>query len=108
MVDANVAILSQFIDTIKQFCKQRELKEYFIESPECFIRNRKMSFSSVTFMILSLLKKSLNIELRDFFESVPSGFAKSCTKSAFCQQRKKIKSSWFKFLLEYIATLFYE
>ena len=108
MVDANISILEDFTAAIRFVCADTGLKQSFLTSPAAFTRERKLNFSSVSFLILNMLKKSLNIELQNVFEQHTEAGLVPCTKSAFCQQRQKIKSNWFKFLLEYIARLFYE
>ena len=108
MVNANVALLKEFISTIQCVCNEQELKQSFLVSQEAFSRKRKLDFSAVTFLVLSMLKKSLNIELQYFFEQTVQSGLQSCSKSAFCQQRQKISSEWFRFLLEYISRLFYQ
>jgi hypothetical protein len=108
MVNANVTLLKEFISTIKCVCMARELKQTFLNTPNDFRRKRKLDFSTVTFLVLNMLKKSLNTELQYFFEQTVQAGLQPCSKSAFCQQRKKINSEWFRFLLEYIARLFYE
>jgi hypothetical protein len=108
MVNANVSILKQLTDTVRYVSENHQLKKRFLFSPTSFSRDRKLNFSTVSFLILSLLKKSLNVELRHFFDTNKQSVLTPCTKSAFCQQRKKIDSSWFRFLLEYTAQLFYE
>lgn len=87
---------------------EREFKQTFLNTLGDFSRKRKLSFSTVTFLVLNMLKKSLNTELQYFFEQTIRAGLQPCSKSAFCQQRQKISSEWFRFLLEYIARLFYE
>lgn len=108
MVKANVALLKEFISTIQCVCAEKELRQLFSVSQVAFSRNRKLNFSAVTFIILNMLKKSLNIELKYFFEQTAVTDIERCSKSAFCQQRQKINSEWFRFLLEYITRLFYQ
>jgi len=108
MVNANVTLLKEFISTVNCVCMERELKQTFLNTPNDFSRKRKLSFSTVTFLVLNMLKKSLNTELQYFFEQTSQTGLQPCSKSAFCQQRQKISSEWFRFLLEYIARLFYE
>lgn len=50
-----------------------------------------------------LLKKSLQTELNDIFNS-----GKTCTKSAFCQARKKLKPAFFKDLFNASVHAFYK
>ncbi len=108
MVKTNVSIINEFIEAIRFVSEQKDLKMRFSFSPSCFIRERKLNFCTVSFLILSMLKKSLNIELQNFFDTQNATGLMPCSKSAFCQQRQKISSSWFKFLIDYIARLFYE
>ena len=108
MVNTNVSILKEFIETIHHVSDEKDLKMNFLLSPNSFIRERKLSFSTVSFVILSMLKKSLNIELQQFFDADNETDLQTCTKSAFCQQRQKISSCWFRFLIDYVAKLFYE
>ena len=108
MVTTNVSIIKEFIEAIRFVSKQKEIKSKFSLSPSSFIRDRKLNFCTVSFLVLSMLKKSLNIELQSFFEKQNQTGLMPCSKSAFCQQRQKISSNWFKFLIEYISRLFYE
>ncbi|MEO5783003.1 MAG: IS4 family transposase [Ginsengibacter sp.] len=108
MVNTNVSIIKEFIQSIRFVSEDKELKTKFSLTPSCFIRERKLNFSAVSFLILSMLKKSLNIELQNFFDKQNETGLMPCSKSAFCQQRQKISSNWFKFLIEYISRLFYE
>ena len=108
MVKTNVLIINEFIETIRFVSEQKELKTMFTLSPSSFIRERKLNFCTVSFLVLSMLKKSLNIELQHFFDEQNGTGLMPCSKSAFCQQRQKISSNWFKFLIDYISMLFYE
>lgn len=108
MVKTNVSIINEFTEAIRFVSEQKELKAMFSLSPTSFIRDRKLNFCTVSFLVLSMLKKSLNIELQHFFDTQNGTGLMPCSKSAFCQQRQKISSSWFKFLIDYISRLFYE
>ena len=108
MVKTNVSIINEFTEAIRYVSEQKELKAMFTLSPFSFIRDRKLNFCTVSFLVLSMLKKSLNIELQHFFDKQNETGLMLCSKSAFCQQRQKISSSWFKFLIDYISRLFYE
>lgn len=107
MVNANVSILEEFSSIIRIVSADSDLRKGFISKPEFFCRDRKLRFDTVSFIVLNLLKKSLNVELLSFFEKFEYNNVKPCSKSAFCQQRQKIKSSWFSFLLEYLSSIYY-
>jgi len=65
----------------------------YIKNTADFTRNRILTFERVVLLIISLIKRSLSIELREFFEQFKGPI--TCTKSAFSQQRKKLKHQFF-------------
>jgi hypothetical protein len=68
----------------------------FVKNPNTdFTRNRKLSFETVIHLMLSMGGKSLTSELMEYFDYD----ADMATSSAFIQQRDKILSSAFEFLL---------
>ena len=93
MVKTNVSIINEFTEAIRFVSEQKELRSMFSSSPSYFIRDRKLNFCTVSFLVLSMLKKSLNIELQNFFDKENGTKLMACSKSAFCQQRQKISSS---------------
>ena len=76
-----------------------------------FTRKRKQPFGSVLLFMFNLLRKSLVIEIDNFIQHlnsrVESHTVKSFTKSAFVQQRKKIKPDVFKYLSGVITKNYY-
>lgn len=44
-----------------------QIKKQYVNSPNDFTRNRDLPFSYLVTLLTSLLKKSLSIELQDFF-----------------------------------------
>ncbi len=107
MASAKISVLEEFIDSIKCVSSAREIQSLFLINKHCFTRTRKLGFDTVTFLILSLLKKSLNIELKTYFSKLNIDKESMFTKGAFSQRRHQIDSKWFKFLLEYLANLYY-
>lgn len=108
MTLAKISVLEEFIKTIKCVSTSREIQSFFLTNEHCFTRARKLGFDTVTFLILSLLKKSLNIELKTYFSKLNIDKESIFTKGAFSQRRHQIDSKWFKFLLEYLAKLYYD
>jgi hypothetical protein len=104
MASANVSLLKDFFLSIRLISARRDLIDLFIFSEKDFVRKRKIGFDDVCFCILGMLKKSLNVELFKLAECMPQSF----TKSAFCQQRQKVDSRFFRFLLGYQAKQFYD
>ena len=66
----------------------------------------KMSFNEAIWFILKGLKKTLQIEIDDWFEFL--GGEKTMTKQAFSQLRQKIKSEAFTELNDNFTNWFYE
>lgn len=72
-------------------------KEEFVKNPEKdFTRNRKLSFEETINFMLSMGGGSLNKELMEHFNYDPN----VATSSAFVQQRDKLLTKTFKFLLQ--------
>jgi hypothetical protein len=69
--------------------------EQFCVSGNDFIRNRKLPFARLVLLITKLCKKTLSIEIEQFFAE--SGGLLNCSVSAFTQQRAKLVPSFFYF-----------
>lgn len=94
MTDTNLAIMNalrDFIDDVHE-------KKLFIENKNHFTVNEsKLNFQRLISLILNLPKKSVSLEIEEFFQAI--GKAKlSCTKSAFTQQRSKLSYEFFSVL----------
>lgn len=74
--------------------------------PSYFNRERKMDFLSLITFILNFTKKTLQIELDDFFQTV-KGTQTRVTKQAFSKARQKISPVAFTMLFEQLVQLFY-
>jgi hypothetical protein len=94
------------IDGIRTFISISKENRIFFLSDSDFRRERKLNFENTVALILRLLKKSLNVELYEFFDDI--GKDETCTKSAFTQQRKKIDYSFFKYLSKFLVMYYYE
>jgi hypothetical protein len=100
--------MNEFADLItrrllKSICEAEDDSRNFVKNPEKdFTRKRKLGFSEMVRIILSMGGKSLNLELLDYF-SYDTGAA-SC--SAFVQQRGKLLPELFeKIFKEFTASL---
>jgi hypothetical protein len=94
MADANVAIINEvkkFMETAITDYSERE--KYTREQTKDFTRRRILTFPVLTLMILNAMKRSLSIEIEDFFSHSLQGG--SCTKQAFSKQREKLKPAFF-------------
>ena len=101
--DANVFI----IQTIKNFIDLAlEYREECYLPKNKFTRKRKMDFKHLLLMILNLNKRSLSIELEDFFNVIGKPDI-TCTKSAFCQQRENLDDRFLRLLNQVLIGSFY-
>jgi hypothetical protein len=94
MADANVAIINEierFMETAITDCAEKS--KYTVEKTRDFTRRRILTFPVLILMILNAMKRSLSIEIADFFSHVFPG--ESCTKQAFSKQRGKLKPAFF-------------
>ncbi|MFZ2284933.1 MAG: IS4 family transposase [Lutibacter sp.] len=106
MIDANIKIIGELKAFLNVISSKPELKELFTGKPSDFSRNRKLTFDRTIFLILNMLKRSLAIEVREFFELIGNENI-SCSKAAFTIQRKKLKSSFFELWNKLLVDCFY-
>lgn len=66
----------------------------------------KMKFNSIILFILNFVKKSLQLELDDFFKKIQKG-DESISKQGFLQARQKVSPKAFIYLLDKINNWFY-
>lgn len=92
MLKTNIQILNE----VRDFLTNAQLKiENYVTKKEAFTKAKKLSFLNVVLFILQLPKKSLSIELEEFFDLI-SPKEMVCTKSAFSQARYKLKEDFFE------------
>lgn len=106
MIEANIKIIGELKEFLNVISSKPELKELFTGKPSDFSRNRKLTFDRTIFLILNMLKRSLAIEVREFFELIGNENI-SCSKAAFTIQRKKLKSSFFELWNKLLVDCFY-
>lgn len=82
------------------------LKESFRRSNKDFTRDRKMPFPKVVLFMMSLSRRSLQIDLTSFVRSFIDG-VHNVTGSAFNQNRKKVDPLVFKELRRVLNAEFY-
>jgi hypothetical protein len=86
-------------ERIRTFIEVSSNNEKYINNREDFTRKRKLTFTRVVIFIANIVKKSLSIELVNFFDRLDKlgeNNTNSCSKSAFSQARKKLKSVFFE------------
>lgn len=107
MVAANVKIIEDLQAFIALTSEDAGVRRHFTSSPSDFTRKRLLPLQRVVQLIVGLLKRSLSVELQEFFSSVVKT-SQTCTKGAFSQQRQKLKASFFEFMNHLLVSSFYE
>ena len=106
MVEANIKIIEDLKEVLKVINSNSEVRKHFVTHVSDFTRKRKLTYDRTVFLILNMLKRSLSIEIQDFFESCISSTL-SCTKSAFTIQRKKLNPVFFEVWNTLLVDCFY-
>ena len=103
MIEANIEIISD----LKLYAEQWKNQRLFFNNEKDFTRKRKLPHDVLVLLIVNMLKRSLSIELQEFFEQ--SGQEDSvCTKSAFTQQRMKLDYNFFSCWNAVLVNSFYQ
>jgi len=90
----NESKISHVVEELKLFIENGKKVETYLKRKGSFSQDGKVSFSITILLLLNMLKRSLALELNDFFSIV--GEEKNFTKSAFSQARYKLKSVFFE------------
>lgn len=89
MVEANVKIIEELRSFLEIVSSDVELRRQVTQKEEDFSRQRKLPLERVAGLILNMPKRSLSIEIQEFFDSLGKGL-ENCTKGAFSLQRGKL------------------
>lgn len=104
MVETNLKIISDLKSFLEIIVKEMEIKRHFTIKSTDFIRDRKLTLEKTIFLIFNFLRRSLTIELDDFFATID---CPSSTKGAFSLQRGKLLPEFFKFWNYLFSNSFY-
>lgn len=106
MVEANIKIIEELKMVLDLFKTDNELRSLVTNGDSDFSRNRKLPFERTVGIILNMPKRSLSIEIQDFFDHLGST-VKNCTKGAFSLQRSKLKALFFDIWNKQLVNSFY-
>lgn len=101
-LEEGIRITNALINDIIFMCEIRLKVTYFTR-----IGRNKMDFKSIVLFILNFVKKSLQLELDDFFTKV-KGSDVNVSKQAFSQARQKISPKAFIKMSDEIIRWFYK
>lgn len=93
MLSVNVKIIEELKNFLFLVAKDPKLLSVFRSSEKDFTRNRKLPFEKLVLLITKLCKKTLSVEIEQFFEQI--NIALPCSVSAFSQQRMKLDGLFF-------------
>ena len=89
-MNANIKI----IEGLKKFLNNSlNNREKYCINDKVFTRDRILTFSITCLLLINMLRRSLSIEIYDFFDLMY--FNTECSKSAFSQSRYKLKYQFF-------------
>jgi hypothetical protein len=106
MVDANIKIIAElklFLETVSNDPDTRRLFTY---NDTDFTRDRKLPLERLVCMLINQPKRSLCIELQEFFDYIGASEL-SCTKAAYSMQRVKLNPIFFAMWNQWLVDNFY-
>ena len=106
MVEANLKIINELKLVLEEVSNNVELKSLFVDNPESFSRNRKLTLEKIVGIIINMPKRSLSIEINDFFNLLND--SKPATKGAFSLQRGKLLPVFFQVWNAWLVAYFYK
>lgn len=107
MVEANVKVIGELKCFLEAVASDAELRALFTQSAGDFSRERKLPLQRIAALIINLPKRSLSIELQEFFASLEEGL-EPATKGAFSLQRTKLQALFFHVWNHWLVNCFYQ
>ncbi len=105
MVEANLKIITELKLVLEEVANNKEVKSLFISSEQAFSRERKLTIQRLIGIMINMPKRSLSIELKDFFDILND--KKPATKGAFSLQRSKLLPVFFQVWNNFLIDGFY-
>lgn len=105
MLRTNLKIISVLKEFLLLAANNNEYKNQFSFSKTDFTRKRKLTFDSLVLFILRLNKKTLSVELDNYFKELNKNI--KCSVSAFCLQRTKLHPLFFYCWNQVLCSSFY-
>jgi hypothetical protein len=102
----NVSIINEFKKFLREIVNNPIEKIQYCSSQRAFTRNRVLTMRNTIMLVMNALKRSLNIELQNYFERF--GARISCSKQAFCEQRAKLKPEFSHAWNQVLVSSFYK
>lgn len=107
MVASNVKIIEELKYFLEVVSQEEVIRKYVTQTEADFSRDRKLPMERIVGLIINLPKRSLSIEIQEFFDSLDKSL-KPATKGAFSLQRTKLKALFFQVWNKWLVDGFYE
>ncbi len=104
MQELNLRIISELKDFLFSVSTNKCYRSLFATSAIALTRKRKLPFDMLSLFIINLCKRTLIVELEDFFQSINANVSYSV--AAFTQQRLKLDPAFFIAGIVFYATVF--
>jgi len=105
MVGTNIKIISELKSVLEEITSNKELRSLFVSEPTAFSRDRKLTMKRLIGIIINLPKRSLSVEIREFFDVIEDDYP--ATKGAFSLQRSKLLPIFFQVWNKWLVEIFY-
>jgi hypothetical protein len=106
MVEANVKIIEELQYFLQTVSSDPDIRKLVTQKEKDFSRERKLPLERIVGIIINLPKRSLSIEIQEFFDSLGKGL-ESGTKGAFSLQRTKLQVLFFQVWNCWLVDCFY-
>lgn len=106
MVEANLKIIEELKFFLNTVSEDAEIRKLVTQSDSDFSRDRKLPLTKLVGLLINMPKRSLSIEIQEFFDSLEVGLEAS-TKGAFSLQRTKLQALFFKVWNQWLVSSFY-
>jgi len=106
MVEANVKVIEELTYFLQTVANDPSIRQLVTMDESDFSRQRKLTLERLVGIIINMPKRSLSIEIQQFFDSLGKGL-ESPTKGAFSLQRSKLKPLFFKVWNKWLVDNFY-
>lgn len=106
MVETNLKIIAELKLFLEALSKDKELRKQVTGNEKDFSRNRKLPIARIVGLLINIPKRSLSIEIQEFFDHLSDGI-EGCTKGAFSLQRRKLPPLFFKLWNRWLVNSFY-
>lgn len=106
MVEANVKIIEELKYFLKAVSADASIRKLVTRCEADFSRDRKLPMERIAGLIINMPKRSLSIEIQEFFDSLETDLEPS-TKGAFSLQRTKLQVLFFQVWNKWLVDCYY-